>query len=331
MTHITGFKIVTALLILSTAMLGTAIAVAFTGSTPEDPTVPGPGVHPGDPSTLVPGITLGLKGEARKSLLQGGQAFPATNAGFSAYYRAGNGAGGFGLDKNMVDQALFNNPNPTLLRAGVGTLIETGANYTIGSVPILNIDGLTTSVNLYYDDEGWLVAYFPAGQESSRAWQAVGVGIENTTLGAPSSPPLSRTTLLDAINDVLADALFTSPVTPEQLGYYHWQYPTATSFLMIATARGTIGSDLVSFAVPSNYVVQEVSASMWISQIDMPCARLVLDGVNLTGDQCNRSFHHVFPNLSNFNGLAAHTLELNHFNQDKGASGAVVMIVYSPP
>ncbi len=175
------------------------------------------------------------------------------------------------------------------------------------------------------------MAYFPAGQESSRAWQAVGVGIENTTLGSPSSPPLSRTTLLDAINDVLVDALFTAPVTHAQLGYYHWQYPTATSFLMIATARGTIGADLVSFAVPSNYAVQEVSASMWISQTDMPCARLVLDGINLTGDQCNRSFHHVFPSLSNFNVLAAHTLELDHFNQDTGASGAVVMIIYSPP
>lgn len=319
MTHITGFKVVTALLILSTAMLGTAIAVAFSGTPPED-----------DPA-VVPGIALGLNANARESLLQSSQAFPGANAGFSAYYRVPNGAGGFGLDKNVVDQALFNNPNPTLLRAGVGTLIETGANYTIGSVPIINIDGLTTDVNLYYDDEGWIVAYFPAGQESSRVWQAVGVGIENTTLGTPSSPPLSRTTLLDAINDILADALFTSPVTPEQLGYYHWQYPTATGFLMIATARGTIGTDLVSFAVPDNYTVQEVSASLWISQTDMPCARLVLDGINLTGDQCNRSFHHVFPSLSNFNGLGAHSLELHHFNQDKGASGALVMIVYSPP
>ena len=318
MARLKGFKVVTGLLVFTAALLGTAIAVAFNDHQAEDSAGPSPG------------ITLGLSAEARDSLSLSSQAFPTTNAGFSAYYRVPNGAG-FGLDKNAVDQALFNDPNPTLLRAGVGTLIETGANYTIGSVSIINIDGLTTSVNLYYDEEGWLVAFFPAGQESSRAWQAVGVGTENPALGGPNSPPLSRTTLLDAINDVLVDALFLPPVTHEQLGYYHWQYPTATSFLMIATARGTVGSDLVSFAVPANFAVQEVSASMWISQTDLPCARLILDGMNLRGDLCNRRFHHVFPSLPGFNALAAHTLQLDHFSQDKGASGAAVMIIYSPP
>jgi hypothetical protein len=140
-----------------------------------------------------------------------------------------------------------------------------------------------------------------------------------------------RYTLMDAINDVLVEALNTPPVTPDQLGYYHWEHPTATNFLMIATARGNQGSDFVSFAVPASFTMLEASASMWISQMDMSCARTILDEIDLMGDLCDRSFHHVFVNLSDFNSRTAHKLQLYHFNQDMGASGALVMLVYSIP
>jgi hypothetical protein len=138
-------------------------------------------------------------------------------------------------------------------------------------------------------------------------------------------------TLMDAINDVLVEALNTPPVTPDQLGYYHWEHPTATNFLMIATARGNQGSDFVSFAVPASFTMLEASASMWISQMNMSCARTILDEIDLMGDQCDRSFHHVFVNLSDFNSRTTHKLQLDHFNQDMGASGALVMLVYSIP
>ena len=272
------------------------------------------------------GITLGLTAEARESLQQTGQAFPASEAAFSAYYRVPDGAGGFGLDKSAVDQALFNFAGPTLYRAGIGTLLGSGANYGIGAIPIINIDNLATSVNLHYDDEGCIVAYFPSGQESSRAWQAVELSIET-----PALNDLSRTTLLDAINEVLTQALNQPAVTHGQLGYYHWEHPTATSFLMFATARGTIGSDVISFAVPSNFVVQEVSTAMWISSFDLPCAGTVLDGANITGDLCDSRFHYSAVGLTAFNSLSAHTLVLDHLNQDKGASGALVMLIYSAP
>ena len=88
-----------------------------------------------------------------------------------------------------MDQALFNFPGPTPYRAGIGTLLGSSANYGVGAIPIINIDDLSTSVNLYYDEEGWIVAYFPSGQESSRAWQAVELSIETTALN-----DLSRTT-----------------------------------------------------------------------------------------------------------------------------------------
>ena len=88
-----------------------------------------------------------------------------------------------------MDADLFSNPEPILFRAGIGTLLGSGANFGVGAIPIINIDGLATSVNLYYDDEGWIVAYFSSGQESSRAWQAVELSIET-----PALSDLSRTT-----------------------------------------------------------------------------------------------------------------------------------------
>lgn len=309
-------KVATSLLTLVAVALGAILAVTITfsgGSGEKD-------------RAYSPGITLGLTAEAREALQQSGNAFPASDAGFSAYYRTPDGAGGFALDKIAVDQALLNGSNPTSLRAGVGTLIDMGNNYTVVSVPILNIDGLTTTVHLYYDDQGWIIAYFPRGSESSRAWQAVDLDPENPVL-----TNVSRTVLMDAINDVLVEGLNTPPVTHDQLGYYHWAYPAATNFLMIATARGLQGSDKVSFAVPASFTMHEVSASMWISQMNMSCAHIILDGIDLMGNQCNRSFHYVFVNLSDFNSLTAHRLQLDHFSQDAGASGALVMLVYSVP
>ncbi len=85
------------------------------------------------------GITLGLTAEARESLQQTGQAFPASEAAFSAYYRVPDGAGDFGLDKSLVDAALFSDPGPTLNRAGIGTLLGSGANHGVGAIPIIKM------------------------------------------------------------------------------------------------------------------------------------------------------------------------------------------------
>jgi hypothetical protein len=172
-------KVAAILLTLVAAALGAALAVTttFSGDSGEQD------------GAYFPGITLGLTAEAREALQQSANAFPDSDAGFSAYYRVPDGAGGFALNKNAVDQALFNDPDPTSLRAGIGAVSEIGNNYTIGTVPIINIDGLTTTVHLYYDDQGWIVAYFPRGSESSRAWQAVDLDLDNPVL-----TDVSRTT-----------------------------------------------------------------------------------------------------------------------------------------
>jgi hypothetical protein len=171
---------VTTLMILAAVVIGATLAL----------TLDLRGQHATDEFGPFPFVTLGLTAEARQALQQSGDAFPANNAGFSAYYRVPDGSGGFSLDKDAVDQDLFSNASPTLRRAGVGTLIDIGESHTVGTVPINNIDGLTSNVNIYYDDQGWIVAYVSRGTPYSQVWQAANLSIEDPVL-----TDVSRTTL----------------------------------------------------------------------------------------------------------------------------------------
>ena len=190
---------------------------------------------------------------------------------------------------------------------------------------------MVTTVNLYYDDEGWIVAYFAAGAPSSRAWQAIELNPE-----IPQLTDLSRTTLLDAINDVLLEVVgattlnVVDPRTPAELGYFHWQHPTATHFLMIGTARGTGGSDFVSFAVPASFNVLEMSIAQFITYTDnRPCnGETHLDGdrIHTNCPSSPGSFlHTAFPALTG----TAHTLEARFGGGPGGGLGSMVMLIYA--
>ena len=146
----------------------------------------------------------------------------------------------------------------------------------------------------------------------------------------PNLVDLSRTTLLDAINDLVEEGLDQPPISHDQLGYYHWQYPSATSFLMFGAALGDRGSKPVSFAIPVNFIVAEASVGQWSTETveGAPCdASTFLDGSKIL-TSCSQDFLHQLVDLTG----TAHTMELRiDGDSDAGAAGAVVMIVYSTP
>ena len=310
----------------STAALGIVLAAGL------HEVAEGPSQEP--PSSL----NLGLTVEARQSLQAAGRAFPADDAGFSAYYRVPVGSG-FSLDKGAIDAALFDrSPAPLSRMAETGTLTEKGGNYTIGSLSILNIDGdastregdLFTTVNIYYDDEGWIVAYFPRGSESSRVWQLA--TDDDTTNVDPENPALadvSHTILLDALNEVLSGA-GKGPITAHDLSHYHWQYPTATNFLMFAVALGEVGSKFVSFDIPASFSVLEASMAQWTTETSLgsPCNALTLLDGSQVFTSCGQEFLYDFVELTN----STHTMELriDGASQD-GAAGSLAMIIYTIP
>ena len=281
-----------------------------------------------------PGITLGLTAEAREALQAAGDAFPSNDAGFSAYYRVGT-PGSYALDKSAVDDHVFSKPLRAVIdrRASPAEVLDMGANYTVARMPLLNIGGLTTPVNVYYDDQGWVVAYLPRNIPSSQVWQAWDLDAEN-----PKLTDISNTTLLDAINVVIAEELNQTPVAADDtgLGYYHWQYPQADNFLMMAVARGEQGDTPVSFAIPESLEVREASAAMWLygfsdSDAVAPCAAFALDGSYPVEKTCANGFHSAFIDLDTLKGQVSHVMKLTHSEQDAGASGALLMLVYSAP
>jgi len=71
-----------------------------------------------------------------------------------------NEAGRFSLETTMFEQ-VFDDPTQTPRHTGIGTLIYISDSHTVGLVPIEDIVELVTTVNLYYDGQSWLVAYFP--------------------------------------------------------------------------------------------------------------------------------------------------------------------------
>ena len=273
---------------------------------------------------------LGLTAAARQALQETDKAFPADEAGFSAYYRMVE-EGSHSLEKGKVDNYIFSPiiSGDTTVRTGPAKIVEVGDNYTVATLSLINIDNLTSKVNLYYDDQGWIVAYLPNDAPSSQIWQAREEDEED-----PEVRDISNTTLLEAINVVVDDALKEMAIAPDDsgLGYYHWQHTTADNFLMMAIARTGQGEYPVQFAVPESLAVSEVSASMWISQganVEAPCAKVTLDSTDLIAKKCERGIYSESGNLEDFKAKTAHSWKLIHSKQDGGGSGSLLMILYS--
>lgn len=277
------------------------------------------------------GIRLNLTAEARESLQRSGNAFPANSAGFSAYYRFGP-KNNHSLNKGRVDDHVFSpvRSGEKTLREKQATVISMGANYTVATLPLLNVENLRSSVNLYYDDQGWIVAYLPANAPSSQIWQAL-------NLNKDSDTPFETIDhiLLNAINIVISEALRDDEIGKEVLNYYHWQHEDAKSFLMMASVRKYEGTQPIAFTIPQSFDVAEVSATMWVAVkgVDgiVPCAVMALDEKNLLTKQCARGLYHETVDLYQMGRNAAHNFTLTQSESDQGASGALLMLVYSAP
>ena len=299
-------------------------------------TVVSSGDDPIDPEAgATPDIILGLTAEARESLQNANLAFPSDQAGFSAYYRVATSTLGR-MQKDTIDNYIFG-PVPAGVisrRNTAATIKEMGDNYTVAALPLLNINDIPSTVNLYYDDQGWVVAYLPKDAPSSQVWQARGVDENSPRI---DDADLGKTLLLEAINVALEEALEGTKIASDdaKLGYYHFKYPTADNFLMMAAAVGEADKEYpISFTVPATLTVKEVSVTLWITQLEgevAPCAKVALDDADLIAEKCAKGIYHASPNLTTFNAKTAHAMKLNQSTSDQGAVGALLMVVYDKP
>ena len=278
----------------------------------------------------VPGIPMKLSPTARQALQESEKAFPSDDAGFSAYYRVGE-SGSYSLTKKTVDDHIFS-PLGTekTMRTAPATLVEVGQNYTVATLTLENIDGLASTVNLYYDDQGWVVAYLSKDEASALVLQAHGIDAENPKVDDDN---IGETTLLDAINVVVDEALDDSAIEADDddLGYYHWQFPSADNFLMMMISRADPTEFAVQFAVPSSITISEISASMWVSQgnnASAPCAKVTLDGSDLIEQKCDKGIYNGKATLTASEETKTYNWKLIQSSQDGGGSGSLMVIIY---
>ena len=203
-------------------------------------------------------------------------AFREEEAGFSAFYRVAaptqtdtSSEPAPRLNVRAITVKLL---SPTTsgdtVRAGAGSIVALGDNYGIVSIPMFRTTEIhvpSTSVNVYYDDRGWIVAYLPVGEPAALIWRhdaSYGAANQESTV----SQGLEENLLILAINEALtASDPSLALVTHESAGYYDWENPDCNAFMVFSDSTDGGVSGGVDFVVPSTIKTVLSSAAVLIT------------------------------------------------------------------
>ena len=170
-------------------------------------------------------------------------AFREEEAGFSAFYRVPaptetdtSAEPAPRLNVRAITATLLSpTTSADTVRAGAGSIVALGDNYGIVSIPMFRTTEVhvpSTSVNVYYDDRGWIVAYLPVGEPAALIWRhdaSYGAAGQKSTV----AQGLKDNLLILAINEALtASDPSLAPVTHESAGYYDWENPDCNAFMV---------------------------------------------------------------------------------------------------
>ena len=272
--------------------------------------------------------------------------FREQDAGFSAYYRISPPT----TSENTADTlpildvvgtavALTSAPSSedTVL-AGAGTIVDLGSNFGIVTLPLrpaLDQPLPSTNVNVYFDDQGWVVAYLPAGQPAAAIWRYSSAHAANDD-DYDSSADLANNLLVLAINATLT-AANASPgaITYAMVSYFDWEHPDCDAYVLFSNSAIGTDSHPVGFLVPSTIKELYASGSVLITSNteggSTSSAELRVDGAVAATAQADKTI------------LATTTFDLNRSDGvvsqhrmsimvDEGTTAAgVVMFLYDKP
>ena len=178
--------------------------------------------------------------------------FPKDDAGIAAYVKISN------IDQE--NNATKLNKVQSFL-GKKGTTIETDTTHVIGTFDIdikrVTVSGntyvgLSIPVNIYFDIEGWLVAYLDKGIPSSKIIQ-----------WTDYSPSGEMSTILEeAIKDVADDI----DSDYGKIKYYHFQYPEANRISVIVNSTDNSGPSEKNYSVTLPGPLLEASYSFYYSR-----------------------------------------------------------------
>ena len=120
--------------------------------------------------------------------------------------------------------------------------------YIIGTVELPN---LTEDMwpHVYISSSGWIMAYYPKTEPTSRLVQWIGYQRDDIT----------TTTLRDALIQVSQQIGISTAAVGSSMAYYHFRYPDATKLLIAVDT--TTGTDTFTYTIPFGLNLYEASWS----------------------------------------------------------------------
>ena len=206
--------------------------------------------------------------------------FPQENAGISAYYRIPaaqiDGAADSTarrLNVQAVATALISPmEDDELLRAGPADVVNLGLNFGIITIPmqgaIASSTPPPTEVSVYFDDQGWIIAYLPANTPPAAIWRYNSA--EPAANGDNANSDLDDNFLSRAIGLIVsaaeseADSNIDAYAGPA--GYYDWQNPQCDAYVLFSNSVGKQDPHPVRFLIPER--IEHIRASAAVLTID---------------------------------------------------------------
>ena len=274
--------------------------------------------------------------------------FPEEDAGFSAYYQipattdsTGNANTPPRLDVIATALALETPSSEDTVLAGAGTIVDLGSNFAIVTLPMRPTLEQPlpppTNVNVYFDDQGWVVAYLPAGRPAAAIWWYNSSERAANDNEYDSSADLANNLLVLAINATLTAAKADIPkVTYSMVGYYDWQNPDCDAYVLFSNTAKERESNPVGFLVPSTIKELHASGAVLItSNIEggsTSSAELRVDGAVEATAQADKTILATTTfDLNRSDGVVSqHQMSIMVTEGSMTAAG-VVMLLYNKP
>lgn len=163
---------------------------------------------------------------------QGGASFAAREAGIAAYIRSSSNI-------NLATVVPF-----------YRTVEVQTADYVLGSVAVTGY-GDSHDVKVYIHKDGWVMAYYPKGEPTSRIFDWVHYD------GSGTLP-----TKLEEVLTRIGAQIGASAAVPS---YYHFAQPNANRLLLVAESMSTAGNDSFTIELPTAFDFREISWSHYTS------------------------------------------------------------------
>ncbi|MYC31746.1 MAG: hypothetical protein F4X64_01030 [Chloroflexi bacterium] len=275
-------------------------------------------------------------------------AFREGEAGFAAWVRIAASEQGDNeprLDVLDVKERLEAEPDPDQSGnvheiRGAGANVDWGLNFAIVELPMYAAvisPKPVENVTVYFDDQGWVVAYLPKGRPAAAIWKH-GSAEDATADDPKANEDLEKNLLVLALNEVLK-AGDINTVEHADVAYYDWANENCDAFALFSATGSGGASEPVKFVIPRTITEIQASAAVVLGEQaqggDSITASVVVDRntvVLANAEQLRNSAEFELDREVDEDGKPKTSLHqvVVDVSADNDATG-VVMLVYDKP